>query len=70
MDTVRLRIETPGRPVRYRFVRIPHNAELYSATAEALGWHDRKREINPNPLWFLSCSYVVSIERLTEKDEK
>lgn len=69
MDTVRLRIEIPGRPIKYRFIKVPDGADIYAYCAESIGWRGKKRDLYFDALWFLSSAYVVEIKRITEKDE-
>ena len=45
MDTIRLRIETPGRHTKYKFIKIPDGCpDMYDYLAECMGWHGKKKE--------------------------
>lgn len=68
MDTVRLRVETPGRPIKYKFIKVPDGEDIYTYCAESIGWRGKRRDLYTDALWYLSSFYVVEIKRITEKD--
>ena len=63
MATLKLQIKAPTRPTRYKFIRYEKtDKDMYSYAATAIGWAGKKKDLCPNPLWFLSTNYVVRIE--------
>lgn len=63
MATLKLRIEIPSRPTKYKFIKYKKtDMDLYEFAATAIGWVGKKKKECPDPLWFLSTNYVVKIE--------